>query len=131
MAVERRIVTIQRRAIRADRLAVVAHIDENMRVIERRRRADAHEFLGADLDHCYPGIVVEMRDNVIRHGSPASSCDINSLHCTIASAHAKAEIGRSFWLDACNGLGADFVRANRMLLAAAQFRELRDWKIRR
>src|SRR4029453_12332876 len=37
-------VAIQRRAIGADDLAVVAQVEENMRVIERRIGADAHEF---------------------------------------------------------------------------------------
>ena len=36
-------------------------------MIERRRRADAHEFLGADLDHGNTGIVVEVRNDVIGH----------------------------------------------------------------
>src|SRR6266852_8043854 len=90
IAVQRRIVTIQRRAIGADRLTVVAYIDENMRVIERRRRPDAHEFPGADLDRRHPRIVVKMRDNLIRHGLPASSCSIGPERRTIASTHGKA-----------------------------------------
>ena len=35
-----------------------------------RRAAHAHEFLGADLDHRHARIVMEMRDDVVRHGSP-------------------------------------------------------------
>src|SRR5215467_14121361 len=35
---------IQRRAIGADDLAVVAEVEKDMRVVERRVRADAHEF---------------------------------------------------------------------------------------
>src|SRR6202034_841477 len=44
-------ITIQRRAIRADDLVVVAEIEEDMGVIERRIGADAHELLRSDLDH--------------------------------------------------------------------------------
>src|SRR5580704_6155010 len=57
----------QRRAIRADDLAVVAEIEKNMGVIERRIGAHAHEFLRADLDDRNSGIVVEVRDDIIGH----------------------------------------------------------------
>src|SRR6266404_1383140 len=60
-------ITIQRRAIRADDLVVVAEIEEDMRVIERRIGAHAHEFLRADLDHRDAGIIVEVRDDMIGH----------------------------------------------------------------
>src|ERR1700676_4836873 len=43
-------VTIQRRAIGADDLVVVAEIEKHMRMVERRIGAYAHEFLRADLD---------------------------------------------------------------------------------
>ena len=59
--------TIQRRAIRADDLVVVAEIEEHMRMIERRVGADAHEFLRADLDDGHAGIVMEVRNDVIGH----------------------------------------------------------------
>ena len=39
-----------------------------MRMIEWGRRADAHEFLGADLNNRHAGIIMEMRDNVLGHG---------------------------------------------------------------
>jgi hypothetical protein len=32
-----------------------------------RQRAHAHEFLGADLDGRYAKVVVEMRNNLVRH----------------------------------------------------------------
>jgi len=54
-------------AVGADELGVAAHGAEHVRMIERRRRADAHEFLGADLDHGDTGIVVEMRNDVVGH----------------------------------------------------------------
>src|SRR4029453_1141432 len=38
-----------------------------MRMIERRGRAHALEFPGADLDHRNPRIVVKVGDNVFRH----------------------------------------------------------------
>jgi len=43
------VINIMGRAIWADRVTVSAHIDENMRMVERRLCAGAHEFLDADL----------------------------------------------------------------------------------
>src|SRR5216684_8267950 len=60
-------ITIQGRAIRADDLVVVAKIEENMRMIERRIGAHTHELLRADLDDGNPGIVVEVRNDMIGH----------------------------------------------------------------
>src|SRR5665647_3430117 len=60
-------VSVQRRAIRADDLVVVAEIEEDMRMIERRIGADAHELLRADLDHRDAGIVVEVRNDMVGH----------------------------------------------------------------
>jgi len=65
---EGRVETIERRAIRADELVVVAHVAEDMRVVERRQRADAHERLGADLDYGDAGVIVEMGYDPVRHG---------------------------------------------------------------
>ena len=56
------------RAITADRLALGPHVDEDMRMIERRRRPRAHELLHADLDGLDAGVVVEMGHRMIRHG---------------------------------------------------------------
>src|SRR5271154_4441805 len=44
------VVTVERRAIGANVFSVIAHVAIDMRMIERRQRADAHEFPGADLD---------------------------------------------------------------------------------
>ena len=46
----------------------IAHIDKDMGMIEWRRRPDAHEFSGADLDHWDARIVVEVGNDVLRHG---------------------------------------------------------------
>jgi hypothetical protein len=61
-------ITVQSRAIRADDLVVVAEIEEHMGVVERRIGADAHEFLRSDLDHRNPGVIVEVRNDVVGHG---------------------------------------------------------------
>src|SRR6185312_2486602 len=50
MRVERGIEPEQRRAIGTDDFDRVAHVEEDVRMIERRHGADAHELLGADLD---------------------------------------------------------------------------------
>src|SRR3954447_7867974 len=68
VSVQRPIVTIERRAIGTDELGVIAHVAEDMRMIERRRRADAHEFLRADLDHGCADIIMEVRNDVLSHG---------------------------------------------------------------
>src|SRR3954470_20483537 len=60
MGLERGRKAVKRRAIGTDDLGVIAHIEENMRMIERRQCADAHEFLGADLDNRHSRRVVKM-----------------------------------------------------------------------
>src|SRR5690606_5123859 len=45
---QRRVEPVKRRAIGADDLVLVAHVEEDVRVIERWPGADAHEFMGAD-----------------------------------------------------------------------------------
>ncbi len=64
---KRRIVAIERRAIRANVFGIVAHVAIDMRMVEWRLGADAHKFLGADLDDRDAGIVVEMRNYRVRH----------------------------------------------------------------
>ena len=64
---EVRRVSIERRTIGADDLVVVAQIEENMGVIERRIGAHAHEFLRADLDDGDAGIVVKMGNDMVGH----------------------------------------------------------------
>lgn len=67
MLVELGVVAEQRGAIFADDFGIVAHVAEDMRMVEGRPCADAHEFLGSDLDHRNTGIVLEMRNDVIGH----------------------------------------------------------------
>src|SRR5262245_4719236 len=43
-------IAVNGRAVRADDLVGVAHVDEDMRVVERRRGSDTHEFLDAHLN---------------------------------------------------------------------------------
>src|ERR1700704_6222683 len=58
-------VAVQGRAIGADDLVVVAEVEENMRMIERRISADAHELLRANLNHGHASIVMKVRNNMI------------------------------------------------------------------
>jgi hypothetical protein len=60
-------VTKQGRAIGADDLVVVAQIEKNMRVIERRIGAHAHELLRTDLNERNAGIIVKVRNDMIGH----------------------------------------------------------------
>ena len=48
-------------------LDVVAHVAVYMWVVERWHGADAHEFLGADLDDRYADVIVEMRNDRVGH----------------------------------------------------------------
>ena len=59
----------QRRAIGADALVRRAHVDVNMRMIEGRQRADAHEFLRADAHRRDAGLIVEMGRGMFGHRS--------------------------------------------------------------
>src|ERR1700731_3470889 len=60
-SIETCVINIMRRAIGTDRVVAVAHVDENMRMVEGRQCADAHEFLGADPHVRNARLVVEMR----------------------------------------------------------------------
>ena len=60
-------VTKQGRAIGADDLVVVAQIEKNMRVIERRIGAHTHELLRTDLNERNAGIIVKVRNDMIGH----------------------------------------------------------------
>ena len=42
-------------------------------MVVRRGCPDTHEFLGADFDHRYARIIVEVGDNVFRHGNSCVS----------------------------------------------------------
>jgi len=68
MAVKRGLVFKQGRAIGADSFRIVAHVDENMRMIEGRQRADAHEFLRAHTHERDTRLVVEMGRGMFSHG---------------------------------------------------------------
>jgi len=64
---QRRIVAIERRAIRTHILDVLAHVAKDMRVVLWWQRTHAHEFLGADLDELNAQVVMEMRNNFVGH----------------------------------------------------------------
>src|SRR5262245_9486368 len=68
MGIEARVVTIEGRAIGADDLVRVAHVEEDVRMIERWRCADALELPGADLDHRHARRIVKVRNDVLGHG---------------------------------------------------------------
>lgn len=56
-----------RRTIGTDGVSPASHVDEDMRVIEGRGRADAHEFPRSNADFRNAGTVVEMGNAVIGH----------------------------------------------------------------
>ena len=61
---QRRVAAIERRAIGAHILNILAHVAEDMRMVLWRQRTYAHECLGADLDDRHAGLVVEMRNDL-------------------------------------------------------------------
>jgi len=65
LGLERWVVTEKGRAIGTDLFVVIAHVDENMRMIERNGSARAHEFLDTDFDHRVTVIVLEVRNSVM------------------------------------------------------------------
>src|ERR1019366_5064965 len=65
--VESFVIGEMRRAIGADRVIVLAHVNENMRMVEGGQSADAHEFLGADPHLRNARLVVEMRRAMCGH----------------------------------------------------------------
>ena len=67
VGLQRRIVAEERRAVRADLFALVAEVDEDVRMIVRDRGAGAHEFLHADFDDAMSAVVLEMRNIVAGH----------------------------------------------------------------
>lgn len=67
LGLQRRIVTVKGGAVGTDLLIVVAHIDEDMRMIEGHGSAGAHEFLDADLDHAVSAIVLEVGNGMPGH----------------------------------------------------------------
>ena len=67
MGIEGGVVPEKGRAIGTDDLVRIAHVEEDVRVIERSDLALAHELLGADLDHRDARRVVEVRNDPVRH----------------------------------------------------------------
>jgi len=68
MRIKRRVETKKGRAIGADDFPVLAHVEKYVRMVVGRCGAHAHEFFGTDLDHRHAQIVLEMGDDVFRHG---------------------------------------------------------------
>jgi hypothetical protein len=52
---------------RADDLVVAAHVEKNVRMIEWRFRAHAHEFARTNFDLRQARVVVKMRNDMVRH----------------------------------------------------------------
>jgi len=61
------VVTVKGGAIRADVFGILAHVAEDVRMVVRRRGADAHELPGADLDDCNTWIVLKVRNDFVAH----------------------------------------------------------------
>src|SRR5438067_2435761 len=77
MRIKRWVVAVKCRAVRADDLVGVAHVEEHVRVIERRLLANAHELARADLDHRGAGCIVKVRNDLFRHDAASlPSCRV-------------------------------------------------------
>ena len=62
------IVAVERRAVGADHLTIVAHVEEDVGMIEGRTCSDAHELANANADRPMSGGVVEVGRSGIGHG---------------------------------------------------------------
>src|SRR5205807_6020385 len=62
-------------------------------MVERRRRADAHELLRADLDHGRADVIVKMRNDVLGHcGSPWRGMSVMGLRSPLIPAQAGIQL---------------------------------------
>jgi hypothetical protein len=66
---ERGVVAIEGRAIGANILDVITHVAEDVRMVLWWQRTHAHEFLGADLDDWNAKVIMEMRNDLVRHAN--------------------------------------------------------------
>src|SRR5262249_54166929 len=64
---------VERRAVRADDLFVLTHIKKDVGMIIGRRRTNTHEFRSADLYDRHAGVVLEVGDNMFRHGNSSGA----------------------------------------------------------
>jgi hypothetical protein len=80
------VVFVEGRAIGTDDLGFAAHVEKHMGMVERRFGTDAHEFACADLDLHETGIIVKVRNHVIRHDRPI--CQTHLSFRTIAGVSA-------------------------------------------
>jgi hypothetical protein len=76
---QRGVVAIERGAIRAHILDVLAHVAEDMRMVLRRERTHAHEFLDADLNDLNAWVVMEMRNYFVGHLSERPRVSANGI----------------------------------------------------
>jgi hypothetical protein len=77
MRIKAGVVAIERRAIGADHLRGLAHVEKDMRVVEWRHFPHAHELLGADLDHREAGSIVNVGNDSLRHGPARLDADVS------------------------------------------------------
>jgi hypothetical protein len=72
IGLKRRIVAVKRRTIRANVFIVVAHVAKDVRMIEWRHGADAHEFFSADLYLGNANIIMEVWNDGFGHTADGS-----------------------------------------------------------
>ena len=73
---QRMVELVERRAIGADEFRGVAQIEIDMRVIEGRACAFAHQLVGVHADDGHAGVILEMRDKIVGHGKLRSARNI-------------------------------------------------------
>ena len=78
----------QRRAVRAKDLAVLPHIEIDVRMIERRTRAHAVEFFDADKDALRARVIREVRDQSTGHASASQNQESGRPKDTVEAAAA-------------------------------------------
>src|SRR6185437_1405005 len=95
VCLETRIVDIERRAIGAEDLGVLSHVEIDVRMIERRAGAHAVELLDSNEDALGARIVCKMRDQYSGHATPF--CGLRDLraHHTFDAGMMVGEAGLS------------------------------------
>ncbi len=82
---EARIMDIECRAVGAEDLIVLTHVEVDVGMVEGRPSAHAIEFLDADEDSFSAGVVCKMRNHCSGHASPSQTGDVWPHHILVAS----------------------------------------------
>jgi hypothetical protein len=67
MRIQHPIAPIKRRAVGANDFGIPAHVEEDVRMIERGERTDTHELVRTNLDDRDAGLIMKVGDDPLGH----------------------------------------------------------------